>query len=198
VGCALVAPTARIALGQGGVRMTDNITLPRVAAEKLGKLVALPENIDKFWKDNDYAALAALAALATALAEPEPESDAQCPTCGGGGLVPDPTWDWVRCDVCNPLPEKPEPTVKDSLTVDATREPVAHVENGVLVRSALPKGYTGPLYAAPPEPDAKREPATEKQVAEVFKLSGAVYWGHYRNGWREAERFHGIRKEDGK
>ena len=99
MGCALVAPTARIALGQGGVRMTDNITLPRVAAEKLGKLVALPENIDKFWKDNDYAALAALAALATALAEPEPESDAQCPTCGGGGLVPDPTWDWVRCDV---------------------------------------------------------------------------------------------------
>jgi hypothetical protein len=54
------------------------------------------------------------------------------------------------------------------------------------------------LDAALAEPDAKREPATEKQVAEVFKLSGAVYWGHYRNGWREAERFHGIRKEDGK
>jgi|LakMenEpi03Aug12_release.lakeMendotaPanAssembly.Ray.scaffolds.fasta_scaffold191195_5 hypothetical protein len=47
-----------------------------------------------------------------------------------------------------------------------------------------------------PEPDAKQEPATEKQVAEVFKLSGAVYWGHYRDGWREAERFHGIRMED--
>jgi hypothetical protein len=54
------------------------------------------------------------------------------------------------------------------------------------------------LDAALAEPDAKRKPATEKQVAEVFKLSGAVYWGHYRNGWREAERFHGIRKEDGK
>lgn len=25
-----------------------------------------------------------------------------CPACGGGGLLPDPTWDWVRCDVCNP------------------------------------------------------------------------------------------------
>ncbi len=49
---------------------------------------------------------------------------------------------------------EPEPTVKDSLTVDAKPEPVAHVENGVLVRSALPKGYTGPLYAAPPQPDA--------------------------------------------
>jgi hypothetical protein len=54
------------------------------------------------------------------------------------------------------------------------------------------------LDAALAEPDTKREPATEKQVAEVFKLSGAVYWGHYRNGWRDAERFHGITKEDGK
>ena len=146
--------------------MTDNITLPRVAAEKLGKLVALPENIDKFWKDNDYAALAALAALATALAEPEPESDAQCPTCGGGGLVPDPTWDWVRCDVCNPLPEKPEPTVKESLTVDA-----------------------------------KREPATEEVIEAKFEKCFYVHpeaLDDFAEGWCEAERFHGIRKEDGK
>ncbi len=54
---------------------------------------------------------------------------------------------------------------------------------------------TGEAYRTP-EPDAKREPATEKQVAEVFKLSGAVYWGHYRDGWRAAERHHGITKED--
>jgi len=178
---------------KGGEAVSDNITLPRDVVEQVRE--AFTHVVCVYQDEKDMAALAAINA---ALAEPEPEPDAQCPTCGGGGLVPDPTWDWVRCDVCNPLPEKPEPTVKDSLTVDATREPVAHVENGVLVRSALPKGYTGPLYAAPPEPDAKREPATEKQVAEVFKLSGAVYWGHYRNGWREAERFHGIRKEDGK
>jgi len=78
-------------------------------------------------------------------------------------------------------------------------EPVAHVENGVLVRSALPKGYTGPLYAAPPEPDAKREPATEKQIVESYttsKYDGLLYDFHI--AWREAERFHGIRKEDGK
>jgi hypothetical protein len=25
-----------------------------------------------------------------------------CPACGGGGLIPDPTWDWVRCELCNP------------------------------------------------------------------------------------------------
>ena len=29
-------------------------------------------------------------------------------------------------------------------------EPVALVENGTLVRSSLPLGYTGPLYTAPP------------------------------------------------
>jgi hypothetical protein len=96
--------------------MTDTITLPRTAAEKLVKLVALPENIDKFWKDNDYAALAALAALVTALAEP----------------------------------------------------------------------------------DAKREPATDEQVHKWYWDNNL--WGlrhaEFRYGWRAAERFHGIRKED--
>jgi hypothetical protein len=24
-----------------------------------------------------------------------------CPACGGGGLIPDPTWDWVRCELCH-------------------------------------------------------------------------------------------------
>jgi hypothetical protein len=91
---------------------------------------------------------------------------------------------------------EPEPTVKDSLTVDATREPVAHVENGVLVRSALPKGYTGPLYAAPPEPDATREPATYEQVKAAHAADcyteGIYRWHDYRVGWLAAERFNDI------
>jgi hypothetical protein len=24
-----------------------------------------------------------------------------CPACDGGGLIPDPTWDWVRCELCH-------------------------------------------------------------------------------------------------
>jgi len=88
--------------------MTDSITLPRADAEQIRQALVSGKRL--------YAALAALdAALA------EPESDAQCPTCGGGGLVPDPTWDWVRCEMCNPWPKKPEPPVKESLTVDHIR-----------------------------------------------------------------------------
>ena len=44
---------------------------------------------------------------------------------------------------------------------------------------------------------AKREPATREQVAEAYKASesdgGEVI---YCEAWRDAERFHGIRKED--
>jgi hypothetical protein len=46
---------------------------------------------------------------------------------------------------------------------------------------------------------AKREPATREQVAEAYKASesdgGEVI---YCEAWRDAERHHGIRKEDGK
>jgi hypothetical protein len=101
--------------------MTDNITLPReVAKLALDHIEWYIENErgGRFAEVRE-AAEALRTALDAALAEPE--KDAQCPTCGGGGLVPDPTWDWVRCDVCNPLPEKPEPTVKESLTVDHIR-----------------------------------------------------------------------------
>jgi hypothetical protein len=56
-----------------------------------------------------------------------------------------------------------------------------------------------PLYAAPPEPPAKREPATDKKVAEAYAENTRNLlsrWDHYYEAWRNAERFHGIRKED--
>jgi hypothetical protein len=57
---------------------------------------------------------------------------------------------------------------------------------------------TGEAYRTP-EPDAKREPATDEQVAELCKAKGLTgKWSclDYHYGWRDAERFHGIRKED--
>jgi hypothetical protein len=51
------------------------------------------------------------------------------------------------------------------------------------------------LTAALAEPQP--EPATDDQVAEADE-SHAPSWLDYRDGWRDAERFHGIRKEDGK
>jgi hypothetical protein len=49
------------------------------------------------------------------------------------------------------------------------------------------------------KPDAKREPAPEKQVYEQFYNDGRnlnFRLTDYRLGWEAAERFHGITKED--
>jgi hypothetical protein len=52
------------------------------------------------------------------------------------------------------------------------------------------------LDAALAEPDAKREPATDKQVKASYRANENGYWVDYRYGWQAAERFHGITKED--
>ena len=59
------------------------------------------------------------------------------------------------------------------------------------------------LDAALAEPDATREPATEKDVDIEFceiRLTSFPINSRtdFRAGFRAAERFHGIRKEDGK
>jgi hypothetical protein len=67
---------------------------------------------------------------------------------------------------------------------------------GVGVGSGETDPSRGEAYPTP-QPDAKREPATREQVAEAYKASesdgGEVI---YCEAWRDAERFHGIRKED--
>ena len=52
------------------------------------------------------------------------------------------------------------------------------------------------IRAALAEPDAKREPATHEQVFAAYGATVCLFWLDYRAGWRAAERFHGIRKED--
>ena len=52
------------------------------------------------------------------------------------------------------------------------------------------------LDAALKEPEPKPEPATEEQLRQAHRGRGVALLPHFRIGWREAERFHGIRKED--
>jgi hypothetical protein len=55
------------------------------------------------------------------------------------------------------------------------------------------------LDAALAEPPAKRKPATDEQVIEAYAESTGNLlsrWEYFHKGWREAERFHGITKED--
>jgi hypothetical protein len=106
--------------------------------------------------------------------------------------------------VCNPLPDKPEPPVKESLTTNHIRsiwldswKACGNVPTPVLAEHFARQIERA--LAALAEPDATREPATREQVAEAYKASesdgGEVI---YCEAWRDAERFHGIRKEGGK
>jgi hypothetical protein len=53
------------------------------------------------------------------------------------------------------------------------------------------------LDAALAEPDAKREPATVEQIDEEYiRPVIDARWHDFELGFRAAERFHGIRKED--
>jgi hypothetical protein len=132
------------------------------------------EQVREALKELDYAsepyvneiARTALAALDAALAEPEPE---------------------------------PEPVVVEQLFAPALRRAAAS-DQWMLDRVA-DDGRSGIFRlvrsCAAPEPDAKREPATEKQVTEAYMAKGPEnWWSDYQAGWRAAERFHGIRKED--
>ena len=67
------------------------------------------------------------------------------------------------------------------------------------VRQPLTKTLAA-LDAALAEPDAKREPATVEQVVKAYKASYDDGWFLliFFDAWREAERFHGITKEDDK
>jgi hypothetical protein len=49
------------------------------------------------------------------------------------------------------------------------------------------------------EPDAKKKPATMKQIITAHGTTiGAPWFEEFARTWKAAERFHGIRKEDGK
>ena len=52
------------------------------------------------------------------------------------------------------------------------------------------------LFAALKEPEPKPEPATEEQLRQAHRGRGVALLPHFRIGWREAERWHGITKED--
>jgi hypothetical protein len=53
------------------------------------------------------------------------------------------------------------------------------------------------LDAALAEPDAKRKPATMKQIITAHGTTiGAPWFEDFARAWKAAERFHGIRKED--
>jgi hypothetical protein len=150
--------------------MTDNITLPRDVAKMMFN--ALLDRIHGPYKATaeDEAALAALDA---ALAEPPAKTEPVA---------------WMH-EFLNPFDE--EDTAFRTAAEMRRAEKMQHVDRAVWT----------PLYAAPPEPDAKPEPATNKEIdAEWLKIKPVFYpmdnLSDFRDGFRAAEKFHSIKKED--
>jgi len=190
--------------------VTDNITLPREVVEK----------IREAWSSEVYPPAASIewydimdalrAALEAALAEPERHVSLVCPQCNWTLQEQEPEKERAETVIparCVAGSEKPASQRDESYRTTeppAKPEPVAWMESphgairaNPLYRITAPQSlaWSIPLYAAPPA--ATREPAT---VGQVIAASGPP-WAHsatpdFFTGFRAAERFHGITKED--
>jgi len=158
----------------------SNITLPRAEAEQIRQALVSGKRL--------YAALFALDA---ALAEPEKErAETVIPArCVAGSEKPASQRD-ESYRTTEP-PAKPEPVHPGYiigshwLETAYSRIAAGEAEAEVLTEVLGARGWVKP------------EPATDEQVAEAYKASeNDDYWLDYPDGWRAAERFHGITKED--
>ena len=176
--------------------MSDNITLRRAV-----------EQVREALKELDYASEPYVNAIARAIrteldaalaepdAKPEPVAFAK-----NGNLFWCGDASQMRGVDIDLYPAPPQP--------DATREPVAWMheflnpfdEEDTAFRTAaemhraekmqhVDRAVWTPLYLAPPQPDATREPATDA-------TDNRRVWDAYIEACREFERFHGITKED--
>jgi len=163
--------------------MTDNITLPRAVVEMVR------DSLDYARRFNGASVSSEIAALDAALAEPEPEPE------------PD------VADLFARFAAKQKPLDADMaailhanldslyITEDALQEGIDAQDRDLWQRRAdeeLLKEYEK-RYGKP-------EPATDEQVAAAYKANYDNGWFPliFFDAWREAERFHGITKEDGK
>ena len=204
----------------------SDITLPRAVAEKLRKALfdwAECHNDVADFCDDDKEILAALeAALAEPTAKPEPvvveQLFALAKLTVRRAADPDP-WVWDRLSddgtwtPFNPLIHGPdmwrlEQALRAALAEpDATREPE---HPGYIIGSHWLETAYSRIAAGEVEAEvlaevlgargwATQEPATHGEISEKFYNAGSdrhYRQTDYRLGWRAAERFHGIRKED--
>ena len=151
--------------------MSDTITLPRAVVEEVVRFIDSP-NTRPWPAGTQYRLSKALrAALDAALAETERHVSLVCPQCN-----------WTL--------QEQEPKKERAETAIPAR--------GVGVKSGETDSSRGEAYRTP-EPDAKREPATREVIQAKCEVNLYVHWGSFddfEEGWREAERFHGITTED--
>ena len=183
--------------------MTDNITLPRAVVWRLHAAFRdADKTIRPSGEKSDYSA--EIAALDAALAEPEkvPHTHEwfrtgamepgvmRCISCG----------EWGKSALAEP-DAKPEPyTLAELFAQFAAKQRPLDADMAAIINANLDSLYiTDEPAAALAEPPAKREPATVEQIDEEYiRPVIDARWHDFEAGFRAAERFHGIRKEDGK
>jgi hypothetical protein len=169
--------------------MTDNITLRR-AVEQVREALTCGDGERRHWcmhcddhVPNSLGSLDILAALDAALAEPPAKPKP---------VVVEQLFALAKLTVRRAA--DPDPWVWDRLADDGTWTPF-----NPLIHGPDMWRLEQAIRAALAEPDATREPATDVQAAAAYDgKRGTRQWVDFRDGWLAAERFHGIRKEDGK
>jgi hypothetical protein len=198
--------------------MTDNITLPRAVGKTIRKALTRRE---RYLFPTEQAALAAIDA---ALAEPSLKVSVD-PTAFTASAFSqaavleqaeafETAYQTKSAALRAALAEQDaiaravEAAVKECVTIceqqrvkilknptdPSWTEHLAEVQSEMKQRFGVEMGY--PALAEPP---AKREPATMQQIVATHRTTyGAPWLDEFDRAWKAAERFHGIRKEDGK
>ena len=195
--------------------MTDTITLRRAEAERGRTALRLARKFVGPTLSDELSIF--LAALDAALEAQEDEALLNEPVAmrydgdGYGYLYIDSGSgsDWQRRHkdaeplyLAPPQPDaKREPyTLAELFAQFAAKQRPLDADMAAIINANLDSLYiTDEPAAALAEPTAKREPATHGEISEKFYNAGSDRYyrqADYRLGWRAAERFHGIRKED--
>jgi hypothetical protein len=198
--------------------MTDTITLSRADAEQIREALSAVQADVKMTSNAYEAQRQAISILNAALAEPpvKPEPVAFAKNgnlfwCGDASQMrgvdidlylappkPDAIARAVEAAVkeCVTICERQRVRILKNPTDPSWTEHLAEVQNAMKQRFGVDMGHP---TLAEPEPDATREPATEEVIQSKFEASFYVHpeaLDDFTEGWCEAERWHGIRKED--
>ena len=174
--------------------MTDNITLPREVVEQAR--FAMKRRISRDGPLAHEGDIAALVALDAALAEPDAKPDVLRRWVNANDDAPETEFQrgydaarrWVRNVVLPALAEPVHPGYvigSHWLETAYSRIAAGEAEADVLAEALGARGWVKP------------EPATDEQVTEAYIAPEVdALWRDFAVGFRAAERFHGVKKED--
>jgi hypothetical protein len=158
--------------------MTDNITLTRAAVEQVREALEAMQSYAAAERKGLRICDEAVITITAALAEQDAIARA------------------VEAAVkeCVTICEQQRVKILKNPADPSWTEHLAEVQSAMKKRFSVEMGY--PALA---EQEQKQKPATMQQIVATHRTTyGAPWLDEFDRAWKAAERFHGIRKEDGK